>query len=235
MLNDHKTYPQFMCPNCRAMTDLEADVDDPLDDWDDADLDLDPINNTPTTPNPITDTNLTHDASPTHDAQIQTLPLTDDDVHYDLTTNRVVSHLHEDLDRHLNITNLNQDSEPSTSPLARSTIGASIHARRLASRPAFGVIGEGAPRSPQAPTSNTSADLTMDMHFSEQHTPWMEASDGEQISGSARGSRQVTPRGSGLLRTPTPPEIRVVHDGPLTPRNDAGPFVFDGSAGRGGN
>lgn len=30
------TYPNFLCPNCRAVTDLEADVDDPVDfeDWD---------------------------------------------------------------------------------------------------------------------------------------------------------------------------------------------------------
>ncbi|KAL8683883.1 MAG: hypothetical protein Q9186_000226 [Xanthomendoza sp. 1 TL-2023] len=37
ILNDHKTYPSFLCPNCRAMADLEADVDDPdaMNDWDD--------------------------------------------------------------------------------------------------------------------------------------------------------------------------------------------------------
>ncbi|KAL8649133.1 MAG: hypothetical protein Q9210_004580 [Variospora velana] len=37
ILNDHKTFPSFLCPNCRAVTDLEADVDDPdaMDDWED--------------------------------------------------------------------------------------------------------------------------------------------------------------------------------------------------------
>jgi len=227
LLNDYKTYPQFMCPNCRAMTDLEADVDDPLDDWDDAyaDLDLDPATNAATTPNPLTDTDHIRDV------QNQTLDLTEADALYQLSAERVASLLHHDIDRDLNITNLNQDSEPSTSPLARSTIGASIHARRLASRPAFGVIGEGTPRSPQISDNNSTGDLTIDMHLPEhQHTPWMEAGDGEQVTGSAIGSRQVTPRASGPLRTPTPPEgARVVHDGPLTPRNDAGPFVFDGS------
>ncbi|MCJ1247318.1 hypothetical protein MMC30_004532 [Trapelia coarctata] len=235
MLNDHKTYPQFMCPNCRAMTDLEADVDDPLDDWDDADLDLDPATNAATTPNPFTETNHTHD---THN---QTFDLTslEEDAPQDLSAERIASLLHNDIERHLNITNLNQDSQPSTSPLVtyRSTIGASIHARRLASRPAFGVIGEGAPRSAHPSTNNSTGDLTMDMRFPEhQHAPWMEAGDGEQINGSATGSRQVTPRASGLLRTPTPPEaVRTVHDGPLTPRNDAGPFMFNGSGGRGGS
>ena len=226
MLNDHKTYPQFMCPNCRAMADLEADVDDPLDDWDDADLDLDTGTNAATTPTALPSTNGTHNE--THLPTPEEIPV------YDLPVETVASLLHQDVDRHLSITALNENSSPTTSPAPnRST----IHARRHASRPAFGVIGEGAPRSTRASNNNSTGDLTMDIHFTEhQHAPWMEAGDGEQVSGSARGSRQVTPRASGLLRTPTPPDGREgrVQDGPLTPRNDAGPFVFDGSAGRGG-
>ncbi|MCJ1308989.1 hypothetical protein MMC25_002644 [Agyrium rufum] len=31
ILTDMKTYPQFLCPNCRAVADLEADVDDPYE------------------------------------------------------------------------------------------------------------------------------------------------------------------------------------------------------------
>ena len=37
ILNDHKSWPQFLCPNCRAVTDLEADVDDIDEDWGDED------------------------------------------------------------------------------------------------------------------------------------------------------------------------------------------------------
>ncbi|KAL9587433.1 MAG: hypothetical protein Q9212_000249 [Teloschistes hypoglaucus] len=39
LLNDHRTYPSFLCPNCRAMADLDADVDgeDAMDDWVDED------------------------------------------------------------------------------------------------------------------------------------------------------------------------------------------------------
>jgi hypothetical protein len=33
-------------------------------------------------------------------------------------------------------------------------------------------------------------------------------------------------------RTPSPNGLTVGSEGPMTPRNDAGPFVFDGSAGR---
>ena len=35
ILNDHKSWPQFLCPNCRAVTDLDAELDDPLDRWED--------------------------------------------------------------------------------------------------------------------------------------------------------------------------------------------------------
>ena len=35
------------------------------------------------------------------------------------------------------------------------------------------------------------------------------------------------------LRTPTTTDM-LLHDGPMTPTNNAGPFVFDGSAGRAG-
>lgn len=37
-MNDHKTWPQFLCPNCRAVTDLEAEVDDPNIEWEDEDI-----------------------------------------------------------------------------------------------------------------------------------------------------------------------------------------------------
>ena len=33
MLNNEKLYPQFVCPNCRAVTDLEADIEDIQEAW----------------------------------------------------------------------------------------------------------------------------------------------------------------------------------------------------------
>ena len=35
ILNDHRTFSQFLCPNCRAVTDLNGDIDDALDRWED--------------------------------------------------------------------------------------------------------------------------------------------------------------------------------------------------------
>jgi hypothetical protein len=50
----------------------------------------------------------------------------------------------------------------------------------------------------------------------------------------SRSAESSGVRGSGLLRTPTPTATgeRLGNEGPLTPRNDVGPFVFDGAAGR---
>lgn len=45
---------------------------------------------------------------------------------------------------------------------------------------------------------------------------------------SSRNGRTPSPHS----RAPSCPDVISGQDGPLTPRNDAGPFVFDGSAGR---
>lgn len=39
ILSNDRVYPQFLCPNCRAVADLEADIEDTLDTWEDADDD----------------------------------------------------------------------------------------------------------------------------------------------------------------------------------------------------
>ena len=39
ILNNEKVYPQFLCPNCRAVADLEADIEDTLEPWEDAEDD----------------------------------------------------------------------------------------------------------------------------------------------------------------------------------------------------
>lgn len=42
----------------------------------------------------------------------------------------------------------------------------------------------------------------------------------------------ITPNGSPLVVATTPTGADLAHEGPMTPTNNAGPFVFDGSAGR---
>ena len=199
-----------MCPNCRAMADLEADVDDPLDEWhDDDDEDAD-INvgsqhnpsNTAFNPNPdstevptlsnVISLSSEHSA---HEPAYQDLP---------------------SRSRQLSITNLADEYSNPVSSTNQSTSssgpssGPSLISRRLASRPSFGVVSEVS----DLEDSNININLVANQAATPQH----------QDSTIHVASGLITP-------TPTVGEV-LDHVGPLTPRNDAGPFVFDGSAGR---
>lgn len=37
VINNPKMYPQFLCPNCRAVADLDADIEENVDGWDEID------------------------------------------------------------------------------------------------------------------------------------------------------------------------------------------------------
>ncbi|MCJ1403998.1 hypothetical protein MMC11_007222 [Xylographa trunciseda] len=202
MLNDHRTWPQFMCPNCRAMADLEADVDDPLDEWhDDEDEDADI--------NVDSEQNFSHTTSNSDPKSNGT--------EVPILSNVVSAHesVYQDLpsrSRQLSNTNITDEHPSTISPSNQPTpsSGPSLISRRLASRPSFGVVDE----VPGHEDSNMSIDIAANQSATPQ-------------------SRPITPRTASGLRTPTSAAGEVLdHVGPLTPRNDAGPFVFDGSAGR---
>ncbi|MCJ1415628.1 hypothetical protein MMC32_001960 [Xylographa parallela] len=206
MLNDHRTWPQFMCPNCRAMADLEADVDDPLDEWhddedEDADINVDSQHNPSnlvSNPNPdgtevpvLSNVISSSNGRLDHESAYQELP---------------------SRSRQLSITNATNE-HPAATPLSNQptpSSGPSLITRRLASRPSFGVVNE----VPALEDTNMNIDLATNQSAIPHSPP-------------------ITPCAAGGLRTPTPTAGEALdHVGPLTPRNDAGPFVFDGSAGR---
>ncbi|MCJ1395407.1 hypothetical protein MMC18_008293 [Xylographa bjoerkii] len=201
-----ETWPQFMCPNCRAMADLEADVDDPLDEWhddedEDADINVDSQHNPPNTssnPNP-------EGTEVSNLSNIQSLSVArsaHESAYGDLPSRS----------RQQSITNLTDERPTATSSANQPTpsSGPSIISRRLAARPSFGVVNE----VPGQEDANLNIDLAANQTTAAQHA-------------------SSTPQATGSLRTPTPTAGEVLdHVGPLTPRNDAGPFVFDGSAGR---
>ncbi|MCJ1281464.1 hypothetical protein MMC26_000783 [Xylographa opegraphella] len=206
MLNDHKTWPQFMCPNCRAMADLEADVDDPLDEWhddedEDADINVDSQqkpSNAASNPNP----DGTEIPALSNVISLSNGRLNHESAYADLASRSRQLCVTNATDEHPVVISLTNQPTPSTGP--------SLISRRLASRPSFGAVNE----VPALEDPNMNIDLAANP------------------SAIAR-SPPTTPRAAGGLRTPTPttgdgPD----HVGPLTPRNDAGPFVFDGSAGR---
>ncbi|KAH7308159.1 SMAD/FHA domain-containing protein [Stachybotrys elegans] len=143
-------YPSFMCPNCRASADLEADVEDVSEEWEQLGQETEAKNQEP----PKIEQQPTAQAEANREAH--------------------------------------DAAEPSlVNDVADMTLMAA------------------APSSPPQPPP--AADSS--------HTP----SAPVPIK-----SNTLHPRDP---RTPSPPGMG--HEGPITPRNDAGPWVFDGSAGGG--
>ena len=191
ILNDHKSWPQFLCPNCRAVTDLEADVDDINEEVSDED-------GTSSSP------------------EVMAFPLSNGSIseHEDLGMDGMEEELSSTTSRKLVITNdthLTPSSTNSSDPNNASSVSPNLLVRRGARR-----------ISPPFPAA-------------------AEQSEATSASGPIQYLRPITPTqplmgdepNEASLRTPTTTDM-LLHDGPMTPTNNAGPFVFDGSAGRAG-
>lgn len=189
LVND-KSYPQFLCPNCRAVTDLEADVDDMDDgDWED---EID------TGSNPdVVATRQTNGTMPEHD------DFTMDGVDEALS-NAAMRNLTIDNNAHL-IPTMTTSSDPTNESSASLSLLTRRGARRI--EPTFPPITE------QSATRTASGPV----QYLQPITPTRSLT-GDDVDQTA-------------LRTPTRTDM-LLHDGPMTPTNNAGPFVFDGSAGR---
>ncbi|KAL2048118.1 hypothetical protein N7G274_000029 [Stereocaulon virgatum] len=190
LVND-KSYPQFLCPNCRAVTDLEADVDD-IDggNWEDEE------NDTGSNPD-VDDTRQTNGIMPEHN---------------DFSIDGVDEALSNATMRSLTVNNIPHSAPTmitSSDPNSESSASPSLLTRRGARRiePSFPPItAQSATRTASGPAQ-----------YLRPITPTRPLM-GEDIDDTA-------------LRTPTQTDM-LLHDGPMTPTNNAGPFVFDGSAGR---
>ena len=193
ILNDHKSWPQFLCPNCRAVTDLEADIEDPEDaNWEDE-------HGTESSP----------EMAPTHDIndmipeeeEAEGTAMGGEDDGLSNTTSRLLS-VRDESHSTPSVTtssDLTDEANPAPSLLTRRG------ARRISppfSRTADRSVSKSTPGAVQ---------------FLRPITPTQPLLGTEEFSESA-------------LRTPT--TDMLIHDGPMTPTNNAGPFVFDGSAGR---
>ncbi|KAH6661241.1 hypothetical protein BKA67DRAFT_79336 [Truncatella angustata] len=158
------SHPIFTCPNCRAAADLDADIEEPDEEWQQLD-------------------------SGGEDANMDT-----SDAPQELTT-------------------IPTDDSPNMSDMAADEAPSPV------SPPVSPVEAEA-----------EAADVTMML----DHAPTVQEIPIRPASRPEASSPVPIPRSSPIpvnrsRRTPSPPSGQ---EGPLTPRNDAGPWVFDGDAGR---
>lgn len=175
----NSTYPQFQCPNCRAYTDLSAEVDlaeEDLNEWLEAAADDDEGSAVEDNEGEMINGTSNHD---------DTVQMIDDNAQQ--SDDAIVI-----------------DASPAPAIIHRTpprdVVNPGLLARRRGSNPA----------SPQI-ASVSAIDMP-----------------GRRDNGTLGSSLQPEP-----TRTASPnTEDITAGEGPLTPRNNAGPFVFDGSAGR---
>ncbi|KAL8929106.1 MAG: hypothetical protein Q9172_000649 [Xanthocarpia lactea] len=213
ILNDHKTFPSFLCPNCRAVTDLEADVDDPdaMNDWEDDEDSHASVAD----PNEA----LMVDGTSHETAQ---RALDEEDTSLATATTRQLS-VRNGIDPPPESTEYTGVDAP---PPSRSALSPpKDHATTSSSLPDSILRRQcqriTPPRHIQLPSTNVVPDMTFPLSqdaFLRPITPSQSLhGNGDYLSREAMMGDAITP-GSEL--------------GPMTPTNNAGPFVFDGSAGR---
>ncbi|KAF2835343.1 hypothetical protein M501DRAFT_910584, partial [Patellaria atrata CBS 101060] len=183
------TWPNFLCPNCRAVAYLEADIDDPSDfeiPKDEEDVEV-----TAAAPNPeVEEPNRRQP-------------------HNAATVNLGGSNGQTD------------DGYINHADLAAAMNGISVHE----SGPGFLT-----PPSDQHHSNETSADELPPI--SSRATVQPLAISGVSPRPSSRSTSNIVLGSSNSPRRNLSPEI-ASSDCPMTPRNNAGPFILDGSAGRG--
>jgi E3 ubiquitin-protein ligase DMA1/2 len=185
------SYPQFTCPNCRAVTDLEAEFDvEDGEEWEH------PVEE----PSKAAGNTAADVAPPVSSPQNQ-----HDTVHvggaaqaYDETGD-------------VDLTNIQFEGNADQTTTTPQIVTNGLLSRRQ--------------------TSNTAASSAITpVNGIEIPRSGNTAPLAQVVSNDTLGTLN-TP---GTLRTATPTSADIIGgEGPLTPRNNAGPFVFDGSAGRG--
>ncbi|PQE16839.1 hypothetical protein CJF30_00003530 [Rutstroemia sp. NJR-2017a BBW] len=193
-------WPHFICPNCRSVADLEAELDDPDGEWEeylasDAELEAEAQ---PEPPTKVTPANTT-------DVSSEDLAVS---AHQQDSINATAARNPPQSDEELDVSDA-------------SSTSAQVHEDM-----AFLAVTDSPPLSASAtpiPRVNNST------------VPPLDIIPRKPVPSSASGSSSRAEQGRG---SPSPNGLRpaltdpLTGEGPMTPRNDAGPFVFDGSAGR---
>lgn len=164
-------WPTFVCPNCRAVADLEADVDEPIGDGDWEELDA------------AEDADASEES---HDAEPQSRSV-----------------------------GVASGTEDASTALDRAMERMHIQGSADAQPPSSSSLGPiDISRNNRATSRRQSSDAT---------------SGNNGAIPIARNVRTPSPSSRTM---PNGLEVLTGAEGPMTPRNDVGPFVFDGSAGQ---
>ena len=180
ILNDHKSYPQFICPNCRAVANLEEDVDEiPVPEWEEA-------------PEDGSSPELAAQADETIlDSEGNIVPASPDGARSIDEANPAIGY----------------EAQVHETPSARGDrISTSSRNMPTVNEPSSISSGNGAEAASAPINIRNTWNQTIEM--------------------------PINPMASMNLGTSAERLATINSEGPLTPRNDAGPFVFDGSAGR---
>jgi hypothetical protein len=214
------SYPNLLCPNCRASIDLEADVDEAYSDWENDDDLQEAIEASKREGGPL-------DEQPAPPAMIPgaTAGASSEEEMGESGVNTQTSNV--------NATTLSMDTDGDYEMLD-ATIA---HGAALDSSQA----GMAMPLPPPPlgpPPALSSSRQTRSATAAQQHRGHApapidvthEAQARQASAGAAVGMTSATPARNIPHRSISGPN-GVVEGGPMTPRNDAGPFVLDGGAG----
>ncbi|KAF7916846.1 hypothetical protein EAE99_009471 [Botrytis elliptica] len=201
-------WPHFICPNCRTVADLEAELDEPDGDWEelatsDAEAEVEAISES------ATNTNNPVGTEPT--AQETVIPRTSDPIAAPILPE-------PETFEPLNMNHIEDDLDTSDD----SSTGAHAHETRLEDIAFLNVSDSQASSASATPVPQTNLSSTVSPVDIIARKPVPSAAS---TSRSERGS----PSPNGMHPTLADP---LTGEGPMTPRNDVGPFIFDGGAGR---
>ena len=220
-MTDTKTYPQFLCPNCRAVSDLEADVDDPAEaeDWEE-ELDDDAIE--------PAEGDAEDDATSGHpDVEMNGLMNGLETVDTSNTAATEQSGGEATLPSRTSLTN-EPNSEQSGGAITVPTGGdptpevyGSCSPPRSSNPLRSPTARQFPPQTPSPSTPFRPGPLNLTANeLRRTDTPSTDADENADTT---------------MLDTQEVDIARIIGaEGPLTPRNDVGPFVFDGGSGSGG-
>lgn len=186
-------YPIFICPNCRAAADLEAEVEDP-EDWEELNDEMDAKGHD--------NTEESRSKEPRLDPPAQ------------VEAGRAsVDRMRSSLER---VRALAVDKARTSLEKSRSAVPP------MTPEPEEDISG------PSMPISSDNVDVVASDGGASTPSPTeaYHASEPVPIPTPQSIARRTPSPGSGGVRTGNG------HEGPITPRNDAGPWVFDGSGAR---